>query len=300
MIEEAKTLLMTGQNPDGGWGAVPGKKSNTEVTALALLALRSAAKSESDPAVQKAKSWLIGRQNADGSWPLNESFKGGSWSTALAMIGLSDSADAVDRLVKAGNWALEQEGSKPGLLAELILALSFQKKTVRLNNDLIGWSWTPVSASWVEPTSYFLIALKKLRRHLAGKAFDERIQQGELMIYDRMCPGGGWNYGNSVVYGDALWPYPDTTAVALIALQDRHERKENQLSLKALEETVKTTDSGLALGWSLIGLSLYGRDSAELKKRLADRFAQTKFLGEHKAIALGILAMENGAQFFRV
>src|SRR5262245_45804164 len=159
MTEEAKSLLIDGQNPDGGWGAVPSKRSNTEVTALALLALRSILKTEADPAAQKARSWLIGRQNADGSWPLNESFKGGSWSTALAMIALSDATDARDRLVKAGKWALEQEGSKPGLLAELILALSFQKRTVRLNNDLIGWSWTPVSASWVEPTSYFLIAL---------------------------------------------------------------------------------------------------------------------------------------------
>jgi hypothetical protein len=212
--------------------------------------MRSVARSDVEGAWQKAKRWLIDRQNADGSWPLGKSFNGGSWTTALAMIALSDFSDVRDRLVKAGNWVLEQEGSKPGILAELILALSFRKGTVRLNNDLIGWSWTPVSASWVEPTSYFLIALKKLRRYLTTKHLSERIQQGELMIYDRMCPGGGWNYGNSVVYGDALWPYPDTTAVALIALQDLSDQKENQLGLKALQETAKTTDSGLALGWS--------------------------------------------------
>jgi len=300
MIEEATTLLLNGQNPDGGWGAVPGKKSNTEATALALLALKSVAKGDAEAAAQKAVKWLIDRQNADGSWPLNESLKAPSWSTALAMIALSDSADARDRLVKAGNWALEQEGSKPGILAQLIMAFSFQKKAVHLNEDLIGWSWTPVTFSWVEPTSYFLIALKKLKRHLTGKVVDERIQQGELMIYDRMCDSGGWNYGNSSVYGDRLWPYPDITALALIALQEHRERKENQLSIRALEEMAKTTDSGLALSWGLIGLSLYGRDGSELKKRLGERFAKTKFLGEHKPIALGILAMANGAQYFRI
>ena len=300
MIEEATTLLLNGQNPDGGWGAVAGKKSNTEVTALALLALKSARKSEVEPAARRAEKWLIERQNADGSWPLNESLKAPSWSTALAMIALSAVADARDRLVKAGNWALEQEGSKPGILAQLIFALSFQKKAVHLNEDLVGWSWTPVSFSWVEPTSYFLLALKKLRRHLTGKVVEERIQQGELMIYDRMCDNGGWNYGNSSVYGDRLWPYPDITAVALIALQEHRERKENQLSLRALEEMAKTTDSGLALSWGLIGLSLYGRDGSELKKRLGERFTKTKFLGEHKPIALSIMAMTNGAQYFRI
>jgi hypothetical protein len=129
---------------------------------------------------------------------------------------------------------------------------------------------------------------------------EERIQQGELMIYDRMCDNGGWNYGNSSVYGDRLWPYPDTTAVALIALQDHQERKENEVSLRALGEMAKNTDSGLALSWGAICLSVYGQEGAELKQRLVERFAKTKFLGETKAIALGILAMGNGARFFRV
>ena len=300
MIEEATTLLLNGQNPDGGWGAVAGKKSNTEVTALALLALKSVAKAPAEPAAQKAEKWLIDRQNADGSWPLNDSLKGPSWSTALAIVALSDRADLRDRLVKAGNWALEQEGSKPGILANLILALTFQKKAVQLNEDLVGWSWTPNSFSWVEPTSYFLLALKKIRRHLAGKSIAERIQQGELMIYDRMCDNGGWNYGNSSVYGDRLWPYPDITAIALVALQDHPQRKENQLSLRALGEMAKYTDSGLALSWSAICLSLYGQDSAQLRQRLVQRFAKTKFLGETKAIALGVLAVADGARSFRI
>ena len=300
MIEEATTLLLNGQNPDGGWGAVPGKKSNTEATALALLALRSIAKGPVEPAAQRAGKWLIDRQNADGSWPLNDSLKGPSWSTALAIVALSDRADLRDRLVKAGNWALEQEGSKPGILANLILALTFQKKAVQLNEDLVGWSWTPNSFSWVEPTSYFLLALKKIRRHLAGKSIAERIQQGELMIYDRMCDNGGWNYGNSSVYGDQLWPYPDITAIALVALQDHQERKENQLSLRALGEMAIYTDSGLALSWSAICLSLYGQDSAQLRQRLVQRFAKTKFLGETKAIALGVLAVADGARSFRI
>lgn len=300
MLEEAAKLLTSSQNSDGGWGAVAGKRSNTEATALALLALQAVSNAAVEPAIQKAKKWLVERQNDDGSWPLNDSLRGPSWSTAFAIIALSESEDARSRLVKAGSWVLEQEGSKPGILAHLILALTFQKRVVQLNEDLIGWSWTPNSLSWVEPTSYFLLALKKIKRNLAGKSMEERVQQGELMIYDRMCDNGGWNFGNSFVYGERLLPYPDTTAVALIALQDHPERKENRLSLRSLGEMAKTTNSGLALSWAAICLALYGQDGAELKQRLVGRFAKTKFLGETKTIALGILAIGNGARFFRI
>ncbi len=37
------------------------------------------------------------------------------------------------------------------------------------------------------------------------------------MLLDRVCPGGGWNAGNGVVYGVALAPHPDDTAIALLA-----------------------------------------------------------------------------------
>jgi hypothetical protein len=299
-LDQAVTFLNQSQNSDGGWGAIAGKQSNTESTALGLLALRSLEESRENPAVRKAEQWLTNSQNSDGSWAYGAGAKTPSWSTALAVMALSDSALEVERSVKAGNWILAQEGSKPGILAKLILALSFQKKAVHLNDDLIGWSWTAGSFSWVEPTSYCLLALKKMKARLSAEAVKERVDQAELMIYDRMCEGGGWNYGNAAVYGDPLWPYPDITALALIALQDHRERNENQLSLKVLAKTAETTDSGLAIGWSSICLSLYGHDNSELRKRLEQKFVKTKFLGETKPIALSILAAGDGPSLFRV
>ncbi|MGN6716585.1 MAG: hypothetical protein ACTHLX_04255 [Candidatus Binatia bacterium] len=299
-MDQAVTFLNQSQNSDGGWGAIAGKQSNTESTALGLLALRSLEESRENPAVRKAEQWLTNSQNSDGSWAYGAGAKTPSWSTALAVTALGDSTVEVERLVKAGNWILAQEGSKPGILAKLILALSFQKKAVHLNDDLIGWSWTAGSFSWVEPTSYCLLALKKMKARLSAEAVKERVDQAELMIYDRMCEGGGWNYGNAAVYGDPLWPYPDITALALIALQDHRERNENQLSLKVLAKTAETTDSGLAIGWSSICLSLYGHDNSELRKRLEQKFVKTKFLGETKPIALSILAAGNGPSLFRV
>ena len=300
MLDQAAKLLRQTQNPDGGWGAIAGKQSNTESTALGLLALRSLDDLRDNSVLEKAEQWLAKTQNPDGSWSYGAGSKPPSWSTALAVMALSDSTVEAERLVRAGNWILAQEGSKPGILAKLILALSFQKKAVHLNDDLVGWSWTPGSFSWVEPTSYCLIALKKIKSKLSATAVQERVDQAELMIYDRMCEGGGWNYGNAAVYGDPLWPYPDITALALIALQDHKERNDNRVSLRALSKMAETTDSGLALGWTTICLSVYGEDISELRKRLDQKFARTKFLEETKPVALAILASKNGARLLRV
>lgn len=120
------------------------------------------------------------------------------------------------------------------------------------------------------------------------------------MIYDRMCEGGGWNYGNSKVMGETLWPYPDITALALIALQDRPEDEANRMSVRALEKMLEEVNSGLALGWSIICLSLYGRETGPWRQLLVKSFDETKFLGETKSLALSVLALGGGAKFFRV
>jgi hypothetical protein len=299
MQDQVLSLLLSNQNRDGGWGAVANKQSNTEVTALGALALRSAG--ANGAAIEKAQSWLTQRQQADGSWPLNDRVKeSAAWATALAMIALSEVPAQSERAVKAGNWLLQQAGGKPGLLAKLILFVTRQKRAVRLNQDLIGWPWTAGNFSWVEPTSYCVIALKKLKQKLPAEPFQERIDQAELMIYDRMCAGGGWNYGNAEVYDEKLWPYPDTTALALIATQDRRQRDENKISLRTLHELALKADSGLAIAWASICFALYGQDNSAFKSALAQRFAKSEFLGENKALALAQLALGDGARYFQV
>ena len=297
MLELALNTLASGQNSDGGFGSVAGKRSNTEATALAFLALQSAA---ADSAIgAKARDWLAARQLTEGAWPLNDTAKEPSWCTALAILALRSSADDRARAIKAGNWLLDQAGSKPGMLAKLILFVKGQKRAVRLNQDLIGWPWTSGNFSWVEPTSYCLAALKNLKQYLPADKVGERIAQAELMIYDRICDGGGWNYGNSEVYGEKLWPYPDTTALALIATQDHRERQENQSSLRLLKELALKADSGLALAWACICFQVYGQNDAALKNSLERRFAKTQFLGETKTLALTVLALSDGAGHFR-
>ena len=181
-----------------------------------------------------------------------------------------------------------------------MFALTFKKKALDIDVDLLAWPWTSGSFSWVEPTSYYLIALKKLKGKLTGTNSDERIKQGEMMIYDRICKGGGWNYGNNAVLGENLWPYPDVTAIALISLQDHAGAEANRQSVSALQKMLEGVHSGLALSWSVICLSLYGQDTTKWKKLLAQDFEKTRFIGETKSIALSVLALSDGSTLFKI
>jgi Squalene-hopene cyclase C-terminal domain len=300
MIDGAIKLLLGAQNEDGGWGAVKGKRSNTESTSFALMALNSM---EGKPFIQQTTvglKWLLEHQKEDGSWSLNDASKQSSWTTPIAVLALLSFQDQRENARRAAKWVLTQEGKKPGWVASLLVRLSLVKKIVELDPYLSGWSWTAGAFSWVEPTSYSLMALKKLKRSLAGTNCEERIRQGELLIYDRMCESGGWNYGNSRVLGEALWPYPDVTAVALIALQDRAGSEANQTSLRALFAMMREAASGAALGWGILCLTLYNRDVGEWKRILVKNFEKTRFLGETKPVALAVLALGDGARFFRV
>lgn len=300
MIDQVRNTLIGLQNRDGGWGAAEGRRSNTEATSLALSALHSAGESATSDRILRAALWLGERQNPDGSWRLNDVATAGSWTTALAIIALSAFPEHGERVSRAARWLVAQEGSKPGILAKLILWATGKSNINRLNNDLVGWSWVPNSFSWVEPTSYAILALKKVKASLAENNVHQRIQEGEAMIYDRMCNGGGWNYGNSKVLDYALWPYPDITAVALIALQDRAGETANRQSLETLKKIAEQTNSGLACSWTAICFGLYGQAAGDWQKRVENSFRETGFLGETKTLALGLVALAGKSNPFRV
>ncbi|MGB7947982.1 MAG: prenyltransferase/squalene oxidase repeat-containing protein [Candidatus Binatia bacterium] len=301
MMEAAIEVLLGAQNEDGGWGFVKGKHSNTESTAFALMALKSLGEGKFNPPLEAGLNWLLKRQKDDGSWPLNDGSQQSSWTTPIAVLTLLSFQDQRDRALSAVKWLLQQEGKKPSWIASFLWRLSPANKMPELDPNLTGWSWTPGAFSWVEPTSYALMAIKMLRAHLAGTNVQERIQQGEMLIYDRMCENGGWNYGNSrVLEGEPLWPYPDVTAVALIALQDRAKSRANQVSLQALDTMMREGPSGMALGWGILCLEVYGRNVGQLKEILAKNFQKTGFLGETKPLALSVLAFGDGPKLFRI
>jgi hypothetical protein len=292
--------LLRAQNPDGGWGAERKRVSATEATALAVLALAAAAEPSGRAAGERGLAWLVSRQNPDGGWPLNARVQDGSWTTAVAALALARREDRRDQALRGARWLLEHRGRGLGWVARVLYRVAPQAMPVRLDPDLRGWAWAQGSFSWVEPTSYALLALKRLRPHLSDAAVDERIHEAERMLYDRVCDGGGWNYGNTTVLGEALPPYPDTTALALIALQDHAGHQANRQSLQALRRMLGEVESGLTLAWSILCLGLYGEDPSEWMPALGRSYERTRFLGSTRALAVAVLASGGGREVFRL
>ncbi len=274
------------QQPDGGFGPRPGRASRTEETALAALALAN--DPEGSGVREAALRWLTKAQHEAGSWPLGADVPEPSWATALAVIALGHLREGDPGAREGAAWLLDQEGRRPSLKARLLHRLR-SRHAVEQNPDLRGWSWQAGAASWVEPTAYALVALKRFDPPLPGAR--DRIVEGERLVYDRMCRGGGWNYGNSVVLDVPLEPYPDTTALALLALRDHAERAENRESLDTLETLLSEHDSTLALAWSLLCLRAYGRDTAPVRARLEAALEARHGLDDTRSLALAALAL---------
>jgi hypothetical protein len=299
MTDALVRALLASQNPDGGWGPATGQSSTTELTALATLALGLVDRPVVRARASHGLRWLVERQHPDGGWPVSTRVSDGSWSTALAVLALDVLGHDTSSAVRGGRWLMRRSPREPGLLTHVLYRVAPGALPVRLNPDLKGWAWTSEASSFVEPTSYALLALKRLRHRMPERAVIDRIEEGERLVYDRMCHGGGWNYGNSTVLDVALWPYADVTALALLALRDRGEREANRRSLHALRGMLEHVSSGLSLAWATLCFAAYGEDPEPWRRRLLDRYGRTAFLDERRAVALAVLAVTGGAEVFR-
>jgi len=125
--------------------------------------------------------------------------------------------------------------------------------------------------SWVVPTSFSLLALKQWFPPNGASQANFRIELGVQMLLDRVCPGGGWNAGNGVVYGVPLAPHPDATAIALVALVTQTLNPTVQQSLDWLEHAVLTRSAPWSLAWALIALQSHQRSIREPHSRLCNR-----------------------------
>jgi hypothetical protein len=188
-----------------------------------------------------------------------------------------------------------------------------QTTSYRQDNSLQGWSWLEATFSWVEPTAWAVLALKKAIR--AGIVAEDvgraRIAEAERVLIDRCCRDGGWNYGNANVLGQDLFPHVPTTAVALLALQARREEPAVVRSLSFLESHWADEQSALALGLSSICLRTYGRAVDEIERQLLaieqqrlERAEPARGRGEirnHHARAVALTALSlNDHDTFRI
>jgi hypothetical protein len=256
--------LITRQLPNGGW---PSTRRSTqaavEPTALALLALPLNSVSERGAAIH----FLLRIQNPNGSWP---AFVGddenGSGLTGLALYALHRcgvEGSATDRAIR---WLLRFRGQESHWLWKWKFRIL--DRHVRFDPGKFGWPWDPETVSWVVPTSYSVLALKNGSGASRQALLRFRIRRGVEMLYDRICPQGGWNAGNGVVYGSPMAPHPDITAVALLALLGEPGDDLVTPSLDWLEQRAESCFAPWSLAWTILALDAFRRPTERLIQRL--------------------------------
>lgn len=264
LAEHFGARLAQKQLSSGGWPALRSSSQTAfEPTALACIALGPGFQDVHD----HATACLARAQNANGSWPafLGDGHEG-AWVTSLALIALHDSAGAIPERVKGFFWLLNSAGEESNWLWKWKFRTA--DRHVRFDPDKFGWPWVPHTNSWVVPTAFSILALNQIPCACGLEAGPSRVERGMEMLLDRACPGGGWNAGNGVVYGVALAPHPDDTAIALLALSGQGQLPAVRTSIDWLERVAPALGAPWSLAWSILALAAHGRPVEFLLKSL--------------------------------
>jgi hypothetical protein len=113
------------------------------------------------------------------------------------------------------------------------------------------------------------------------------------MLIDRVCAGGGWNYGGSNVFGQDLLPYVPTTAWGVLALQDRPQEPALVQSLARLPQDATTEPTAQALALAVLALRVAGRPEAALTTALAREGARAMTVQHNVGLALTLYVLED-------
>lgn len=272
----------------GGWSYLDRPQASVEASCLAALAVSQERPDVADAAIR----FLLLHQHKNGAWPAFEGDRESSWTSALSLITLTMFNDMSEARERALRWLVETCGKE----GHWFWRWKFKTvdREVRFNPDKFGWPWEPGTCSWVIPTAFSVIAIQQFTVCNRSEASERRIRLGVEMLLDRACVGGGWNSGNSVVYGMPLRPHIEATAIALLALQDERHNEVVESSLVWLKEAVATIESASSLAWSILSLFTYQQSIRPLQDRLAALTMDDCTIRNNATLATVVLALNCG------
>ena len=275
-VDRLRSILTAGRNSDGGWPYYAGRHSRLEPTSWALLAL-------GDPGAAP----LLQRWRTPAGLLVEPTLPGVNYAfNALAAIALAAAPGSPGNAADAASIAR-------ALLAHRGERVS-EHPAIRQNPNLQGWSWIDGTFSWVEPTAWCMLAVKKFARG-APEAV-ARLDEAERVMQDRACAGGGWNYGNPEVYGKNLPAHVPPTAAGVLALQDRMDEAMVQQAIAFLGREASREGSTSALAVSWLALSSVKVSAEALVSPLVERLPIAESIGNLAAAAQMLYVLEQFQQ----
>jgi uncharacterized protein (DUF362 family) len=245
-------LLVSQAHPEGGWGYGPGQAAQLEPTCLALLALSLEGEKYKEE-IAKGRRMLESCLAGDGAYRSAKGRDEAVWPTALALFTQSVLGMPHDQL-------------KPSIARLLHLRGKVPENTEKgelhdIDLKLVGWPWGEGNFSWVEPTAWACLALRRV-----GQGEHPRVTEGMQLLLDRAMDEGGINYGNRRVLGKATEPIPGPTAIMLLAVQGQSHPRVHA----AVQYLLKQADGNDIehLCWAKIALDAY-RDQPGVAAALA-------------------------------
>jgi hypothetical protein len=257
----------------GGFGIQPGKDFRPDATAWGIMALRAL---EADgEVVEAARHRLVAAQLEDGRVSISPDHPESFWPTSLSVLAWQGAAA----------FQKPQERAVAFLLATSGMSIKKEPESVIAHNtELKGWSWRSDTVSWAEPTAVAMLALE-----VAGRGDNPRLAEAQTLLLDRQIPGGGWNYGNTMVFGQVLHPMPESTGMVLNALCGRVSRAEVEPSLAYLKSQVAGLKTPWSLGWALLGLGAWGERPAAADDMIAACLGRQERIGSYDTSSLALL-----------
>jgi hypothetical protein len=264
---------------EGGFAEQTGGFYRPDSTAWAILVLRRERLASN--VVDSARDRLQENQGTDGrvSMPGDQ---GAFWPTSLAILAWMGSKQHEEAQRRAVKFLLETNGAH---------WKNSPDSPFSHDTSIKGWPWTENTHSWIEPTALALIALD-----VAGHREHPRIQEGIQMIMDRQLSHGGWNYGNTTVYGQELHPFIDTTGVALTALAGHVTKESVMPSIQFLKEQVNLCKTPLSLGWALFGLGAWKEFPSRSLAWIGESLKRQERYGTYRTSLLSLLALASISQ----
>ena len=274
-LNEVVTVLESRAVPEGGFCPRSGEPFRSDSTAWGVLALSLLGPVHS--LLGGARDKLITAQDSEGMLSVSQEHEEAFWPTSLAVLAWNGSQLHETYWKRSVLYLLKTTGQHRSRIPG---------EPAGHDPSIHGWPWIRGTHSWIEPTVLAVIALK-----VTGYGQHDRTREAIRMILNRQLPHGGWNYGNTLVFGRELHPMPESAGAALTALAGEVAPAQVARSLDYLHGEVDRLRTPISLGWALLGLGAWGQWPSNGLALVERCLANQSRYGAYDTSALGVLVL---------